>query len=589
MNNNNKIGSRVSARAQLLRGLTSLLLVAPAVVSARDTTAADAPHEIESTAAVIDRRCQRPHEAPRFDDCHWTFHDATHESGLDYSHGFATNQISESDLISGGVAAGDYDADGDIDLYVVTGDIGPNLLYRNHGDGSFEEVGAEAGVALDGHRSSGPIFADVDGDGHLDLLVAGTSTVSLTVLFINNGDGSFEEVSATHLPVTKPALNAAFADIDRDGDLDLVLAHWGVSSYGGPGQPLETEILWRNNGAGVFEDWSGPGGLTDSFPVLPVSGDTVRILDLTFTPNFADLDDDGWPDLVLASDFGTSKVLMNEAGIFHNATTPVISDENGMGGTVGDFDNDGDMDWFVSSIYDRDQMNQPGQNWGLSGNRLYRNDGQGNFSDATDEAGVRRGYWGWASCFADFNNDSRLDLLHVNGFPLIGTEFDTDPTRLFMNQGSGVFAQRALRHGLNDRAQGRGVVCFDADRDGDLDLFIANNQAPGRYFRNDGVHHGNYFTVQLAGPPGNTQGIGAKVWLQTNAATLRRDIRAGSNFVSQDPAEAHFGLGAQKYIDQLRVEWPDGEEAVILNLRANSRIQLRHPALGAPALRYLNP
>ena len=211
--------------------------------------------------------------------------------------------------------------------------------------------------------------------------------------------------------------STAAADYDKDGDVDLFLTHWTQS--GGPNH------LWQNNGDGSFSPVDVTAGIT---------GITDTGYDLSFTPNFADLNNDGWPDIVLASDFGTSQVFHNNGnGTFTNTTQAVINDENGMGAALGDYDNDGDLDWFVSSIYEADGV--PDGGWRTSGNRLYRNRGDGTFDDATDQAGVRPGHWGWGSVFADLNNDGHEDIFHVNGWehPL----FENDPSLLYMNCANG--------------------------------------------------------------------------------------------------------------------------------------------------------
>jgi len=299
-------------------------------------------------------------------------------------------------------------------------------------------------------------------------------------------------------------------------------------------------------------------------------------------------------DLVVAGDFGTSQLFRNRGdGTFEVATTPVISDENGMGSAVGDYDNDGDLDWFVSSIWDPDGI--PGGNWGVTGNRLYRNaspEGGGEIvlEDATDDAGVRRGYWGWGSCFADFDNDGDLDLFHTNGFPA-GPEFDADPARLFLNRGDGTFEERAEEAGVAAPGQGRGVVCFDVDRDGDLDLFVAQNRGRPLLFRNDGevasttdevagttdggtTDGGHYLAVRLRGARPNTEGIGARITVTAGGRSQLREIRAGINFVSQNPAEAHFGLGDATVVDELRVLWPDGTEELHHDVAADRLVVL---------------
>ena len=470
-------------------------------------------------------------------------------AGLDYSHGYVGPIEPEIRNAVSGVAVGDFNGDHWLDLYVVRGDIGPNLLFANLGDGTFAEVGAVAGVAITGELGSGPAFFDYDGDGWLDLFVGGIDG-SKPHLFHNRGDSTFEEVTAAAgIQVAGNTVSAAFGDYDRDGDLDLVTSHWHTDAA--------TEIghIWRNRGDGTFEK------VTDA--EAGITG--YESFDYTLSPNFVDYDGDGWPDLLNSGDFGTSKIFRNRGdGTFEDRTSAVITDENGMGSALADYDGDGDLDWFVSSVWDPDGFNG-GAHWGLTGNRLYRNIGGGEFEDATDEAGVREGYWGWGSCFVDLDNDGVLDLFHVNGFrgPLAG-EFLEDPSRLFMGNGDGTFTERSVELGIDDKNQGRGVVCFDYDRDGDIDLFVANNSQPPVFFRNELIENGDpagehhYLNLRLRGKPPNGEAIGARVRLSAGGVTQLREVNAKCSYVSHQPAEEHFGLGANTVIDEIEVTWPDG-------------------------------
>lgn len=511
----------------------------------------------------------------------WTFTEVHEQAGLVYEHRYAEPVL--ADWSAGGVAAGDYDRDGWVDLYVVRGDAGPNLLFRNRGDGTFEERGESAGVAVRGARSVGPVFVDFDGDGWLDLFVPAllcenkvsycdderAPRLGAVKLFRNRGDGTFADVTEqSGLRFTRDSFSAAWGDYDLDGDLDLFVTHWGDNRPAG-----SSEHFWRNNGEGTFTDVSVALGIASAYTFA-----TGEIGDLSFTPNFADLDSDGWPDLLVAGDFRQSKVFRNRNGQeFTDVTTSVISDENGMGAAVGDYDNDGDLDWFVSSIWDPDQDNRE-NNWYVSGNRLYRNRGDGSFEDATDEAGVRAGYWGWGATFADLDNDGWLDLYHVNGWRTDDPnayEFHHDPAVLFRNGQKGAFEEIAERVGVADRGQGRGLVAFDYDRDGDLDLFLANIQGPPALYRNELSRESNFVSVRLIGPSPNTEGIGARVWIEAGGLRQMRELRVGSNFVSQDPAEAHFGLGFAAQVDRLRVRWPNGQEQEWQSLPANAWVVVR--------------
>jgi enediyne biosynthesis protein E4 len=494
----------------------------------------------------------------------WRFVDVTIDAGLGYQHGFTAPRVSVRRMLLAGVAAGDYDNDGWIDLYAIRGDIGPNLLFRNTHDGRFEDVAGAAGVAIDGAIESGALFADFDGDGWLDLFVGGLEDTP-NRLFRNAGDGTFvDATAASGLVMNLDTFSATAGDYDRDGDLDLFLAHWDV--------PMQDSHLWNNDGAGSFVCVDATAGLHDL-------GDGTR--DYSFTGNFTDIDADGWPDLLVASDFGTSRVFMNNGdGTFRDATTGVISDENGMGAAVGDYDNDGDLDWFVSSIWE-DSL-RAGDAWGITGNRMYRNRGDGSFEDATDEAGVRRGFWGWGSSFADLDNDGHLDLYHVNGYPFEDDFFLNDPALLFVSAGDGTFVERSAELGADLTGQGRGIVCFDFDRDGDLDIFVANHFQAPVLLRNDGGNAQHYLSLVLRGAVPNTRAIGARVRIEIGGTAQLREVSAGNNYLSQNPADVHFGLGESSRVDRLTIDWPDGAATVVENVAADQRLVVEQPVVGAP-------
>ena len=457
-----------------------------------------------------------------------------------------------------GIAAADYDADGDIDLLVVGGDAAPWHLYRNAGDGTYDEVAASVGLNLTA-KSSGPAFGDIDGDGDLDLFV-GVIEGDFHYLFENQG-GTFVDITAgSGIQLDGPVVvSSLFGDYDQDGDLDLILGRWGTPAAG-------TETLFRNRGDGTFEPVTDEAGLD----LLIETASTARrgadgiLYDYTFTPTLSDIDSDGDPDLLFAADFQTSQVMRNNGdGTFTRTTDrDVIIDEAGMGAAVGDYDNDGDMDWFVSSIF---QQNA------LRGNRLYRNDGTGAFEDVTSVAGVEDGAWGWGSCFADFDNDGNLDIYHVNGwrgFTGSGSNtsdegeddslFLANPSRFFHAQGDGTFVESADEFGVDHTGQGRGVACFDADRNGTIDIVVASNDEQQlAHYRNDTDNDNHYLTIRLRDATGNRLGIGSWVTVTTEYGTQVRELRGGNNFTSHNPFEVHFGLGAATVADVV-VRWPDG-------------------------------
>ena len=417
------------------------------------------------------------------------YRDVTHRSGIDFESGsLGIDGFAFVDLMArSSAAAGDYDGDGDGDLFIVRGDIGPNLLYRNDGRLRFTEVAAAAGLAYTraaglNYRHAGATFADLDGDGDLDLFLGGLQG-DPSLLFRNNGDGTFDDVTARSGLDTMNAeqtFSAAFGDYDLDGDLDMALAHWGTwrgagVAYGppvrrDPDRPPDTEHLWRNDSSAErirFTKVSVAAGISPSILTLPdpeepfAEGHQSRERDWTFTPTFARIDDDRYPDLLFVADFNRSQVFLNNRdGTFRNVTdTGVLIDDHGMGSAVADFDADGDLDWFVSSVYYGGEGQTPDP---FRGNRLYRNDG-GTFVDATDQAGVVDGGWGWAACAIDFENDGDLDIYHTNGWVGLGStveaDYTADRSRAFVNAGDGTFTDRAGPLGLDGRrARSRGGV-----------------------------------------------------------------------------------------------------------------------------------
>lgn len=466
--------------------------------------------------------------------------------------------------MGGGLSATDFDRDGDIDLYFVGGDGEPNALYRNDGGNVFANVTAAAGLDVT-HLGSGPAFADIDSDGDLDLFVGSVESNS-NYLFRNDG-GTFTDVTLNSgIAVSADnSISASFSDYDLDGDLDLFLAHWGND------QQADTETVWDNNGDGTFTSASIPTGIAGQ--IITLTGSS-RYIDFTFAPMMSDIDRDGDPDLLFASDFETSKVFLNNGDATFTDITDrnVIIDRNGMGSAAGDYDNDGDMDWFVTSIFEPSQPNNPNP-----GNRLYRNDGNGVFADVTDAAGVADGGWGWGVCMEDFDNDGDVDIFHVNGWwqndpraEVNSYEFASDMVRYFESQGDGTFVETAEAAGLDDTGQGRGVACFDSDRDGDLDLVITNNLDDDSvvFYRNELAGNNRYLTVKLSGAGMNTDAIGAMIEITDGTRTQIREIRASNHFVSQNPAEAHFGLGSATTID-MTIFWPDGGQTVLNGVAAN--------------------
>jgi hypothetical protein len=374
------------------------------------------------------------------------------------------------------------------------------------------------------------------------------------------------------------SISASFGDYDLDGDLDMFIAHWGTE-YPDLQNPGDTEHLWINDTAGIggtihFTSVSESAGISPSILNLPDPLVVWRDHDYTFAQSFARIDDDLYPDIVLTADSNQSMVFMNNTdGTFTNATdVAVVTDAFGMGSTLGDYDDDGDLDWFVTAIID-----VPG---GVSpdpirtGNRFFRND-NGVFVDATTATNTLDGAWGWGACFMEFENDGDLDIYQTNGYD---NDFVSDVSRAFVSDGNGLFINRATQLGLDDTQQGRGAVCADFDGDGDVDIFQTHLGSPvaATMWRNNASTN-NYLPVKLNGRAPNTEAAGARIFATIGARTMMREVIIGNNFLSQNPADQYFGLGSSALVDELRVQWPDDQETTLTAVAAGQTLTLDQP------------
>ena len=496
--------------------------------------------------------------------------------GITFSSGYSDDMNPMIRLFAGGGAVGDIDADGDLDIFIVPGNTGPNLLYLNQGGAGFREDASGAGLAFtksatETYRQSGPIFGDLDGDGDLDLFLGGLEN-DPSQIFQNDGTGQFTDVTAgsgIDFMSSPHTISAALGDYDGDGDLDMAMAHWGTPRD--RNNPGETETLWRNEttgGAIKFTAVSQQAGISSELGLDRTGGVLGEDHDYTFAPGFADIDGDGDQDLLSVADFGSSRVFINDGdGTFTNITDPtIITDTNGMGAAIGDYDGDGDMDWFVSSI---------------DGNRLYQNTG-GNFIYPTEAADVDKGGWGWGSCFADFNADGRLDIYQTNGWDVgmdpENSPYADDTSRLWMSNPDGSFEDMANASGMLDAEQGRGVICDDFDADGDVDVLLLtlDDQQAALLWTNE-LSDANTLSVILEGKAPNTFGVGALVSITVSGITQTRLVGVNSNFISHNSTVQYFGLGDATEIETLRVVWPDGVVTDMTNIDANQSLTLQHP------------
>ncbi|NCG18566.1 MAG: hypothetical protein GWP91_06100, partial [Rhodobacterales bacterium] len=497
------------------------------------------------------------------------FADITAASGLDR---LQWDPIAEpyrcsggEEWMSGGAAVADFDGDGRLDLFLPRMYL-PDLLYRALPAGDYEEVGAQYGVD-DSGPSNGALFVDVDGDGDLDLVVTMMGAAP-NLLYVNEGAFFSEEsvLRGVDLPLADPSAcslttSVSAGDVDGDGDLDLLLAAWQRPDLLG----TERAALLVNDGFGFFtEDMTALG------------------MDLNlragFTGAFIDFDDDGDVDLGLAADWASSGLYQNDGGSFTDvtATASVGTDENGMGADWADVNGDGHLDWFVTSV--SDDTVPCSNNWGCSGNRLYLSDGAGGFTDGTDDWGLRDGDWGWGARFFDVDHDGDLDLAQQNGMPHPG--FTEDSFRLWINQGID-YEDESCSRGTFYAGQGRGVVTFDQDNDGDQDLLLTFTGDLPRLLRNDdGASQGAWLRVSLVGPSPNTFGVGATVrFLPADGGNpLRRDLHANSTFLASGPPEVHVGLGENVLAD-VEITWPEGTVQLLVDQPVNQHLTVQHPSL----------
>jgi cytochrome c peroxidase len=468
-------------------------------------------------------------------------------------------------MIAGGVSATYLDDDCWLDLVYAGGERSGMVFYRNRGDQS----GFEAIALLDddpGGLFTGAGSVDLDGNYRREILFGNLRQRTLPIYSSDEGGGYYRVAT---IPMSRHTYGMSFADTNHDGFPEVFLAHWF------PGNVLTAPVFWTNDaGSALWHDDRRAGFSNDDMSQS-----------WNFSPQFADMNDDGETDVVMASDFGTSVVMQGlGGGVFKNVTDrQIITDENGMGSALGDYDNDGDLDWFVTSVLDPD--GEAESNWGVTGNRLYRNDSDGDIRlrNVTKTAGVADGNWGWGACFADFDNDGHLDIFHVNGFGNIPdealvtredrnateafrklvAEFQGSVPRLFINQGDGTFEDQAAEWGLFP-SDGRGTTCFDYDRDGDVDVALLDHSNGLQFFDNQ-MGHANgkrFLFVRLVGAPPNTEALGATVRVTADVGggfgvqTQMRISMANTNFNGQNPPDLHFGMGAAEQGD-ITITWPE--------------------------------
>jgi len=515
------------------------------------------------------------------------FEDATQKSGLGVFHHLAgTPEKSTIVEVDGsGVALLDYDNDGWLDIYLLNGSTFAALkgnepppramLFRNNHDGTFTDVTAQAGVANE-RWGFGVAVGDYDNDGWPDLYVA---NYGKNRLYHNNHDGTFTDLAEkAGLAVGGWSTGPTWGDYDHDGRLDLFVPGYvkfdpahpmlagkngvppnscqfrGVNVFCGPlGLVGEPDHLFHNNGDGTFTEVSVKAGVSDSAGAYGWSS------------VFVDVDDDGWVDLIVANDSVPNYLYHNK----HDGTFEDVSYMSGlalngdgraqasMGIGVGDYNRDGKVDFFITTFSDDYKT-------------LYQNDGTGNFTDVTAQAGLLLPaipFLGWGTGFLDFDNDGLLDILAVNGhvYSLVdkenwGTTWAQRPL-LFRNLNGARFQEvpPATGSGLAVVIPARGAAFGDLFNDGRISAVINNLDSQPTLLRNVVKNHNHWLGLKLIGGPKSPRdAIGAKVFLSAGGIRQRADVFSGASFCSSSDQRAHFGLGGTARVDKVEIYWPSG-------------------------------
>ena len=516
--------------------------------------------------------------------------DVTKETQITFKHtdgSSGKHYIMET--VSAGLALFDYDNDGDVDIYFLNGaplkgttfDVPPkNALYRNEGDWKFTDVTEQSGLGDTGY-GLGVAVADYDSDGDLDVYL---NNYGPNVLYQNNGDGTFTDV-------TKQAgvgngfqvgAGACFLDMDKDGDLDLYVANYlefsydmhvtktirGVPVYANPRYyPPVPDNLFRNNGDGTFTDVSRESGI-------------ARHAGWGMGMVCGDYDNDGDTDIFIANDVAENFLFMNngsgkyeEMALFTGSAYDVSGNSQGsMGVDCGDYDNDGLLDFYMTSY--QGQLTA-----------LYKNLGNGVFQEVNLITGAGSGtrpYVTWGTSIVDFDNDGDRDIFVAAGHLQDNIELFDDTSSylvrniLLMNTGDGKFANVSEESGdgMAVKLSSRGAGFDDLDNDGDVDVVILNSRRQATILRNDSPSQGHWLQVILQAVKTNRNGVGAHVTVTAGDLTLIDEVHSGRGYQSHYGSRLYFGLGKHKQVDRIEVRWIGGGLDVFKDIAADQLIIL---------------
>ena len=525
------------------------------------------------------------------------FVDVADRAGLDFVHrNGATGEFYYPELMQAGCALLDYDGDSLLDIYMIQSGRLPadphsnpdgNRLYHNNGDGTFTDATENGGVGDTGY-GAGVAAADFDADGDVDLYV---TNLGANVLYRNNGDGTFTDVTArASVGDDGYSTSAAFVDYDGDGDLDLYVCNYldwfpaierecfsrgGLRGYCSPGvyERPQRDTLYRNDGDGRFTDVSAEAGIDRSVR----TGLGVAL---------ADFDEDGDTDIYVANDQMANILWINrgdgtfvdEALLRGCAVNEDGRPEAGMGVDAEDFDDDGDVDLFMVHL--------DGET-----NTFYRNLGAGFFEDATMELGlgaVSQASTGFGTSLFDYDCDGRYDIFIANGRVRLGDSMRegdyAERNQLLRGMADGTFEDVSGLAGpdLALAEVSRGAAFGDFDNDGDVDIVVSNNHGPARLLRNQACVGRHWLTVELRCSDRDMHCIGARVTLSTAGRARSRRVQPAYSYGSSNDPRVHFGLGDADTVDVLTVEWPDGRIERRENVAADRILHLSEPGASDP-------
>ncbi len=552
--------------------------------------------EVEGRTARLDRKV--PEEVPQI-----RFENVTTQKGIEFKHFYKERGSRITEDMGSGVAWIDYNNDGYEDLFVVNF-AGPTdmedevresspatpVLYRNNGDGSFTDVTEKAGLNIKVF-GMGTAWADYDNDGHIDCLI---TTYGQNRLFHNNGNGTFTEVTAEAGLAEKDGFwsGAAWADYNGDGFVDLYIG--GYISYFEIPDEEEIRNLQEppSINPSVFDPApnllyrnNGDGTFTEVSEEAGVANPEGKSLAVAWV----DLTNNNLPDLYVANDVTDNMLYQNLGdGTFINISYQAkVADYRGsMGIAIGDWNGDQDYDFFVT-------------HWVAEENAFYSNmvDSRGTleFRDEADRFGMGQSstdYVGWATSFVDINNDGREDLFVVNGH----TMQKTDKPQEMVPMKDRIFWNRNNEEGFYDISElageyfkeewvGRGGAYGDYNNDGRQDLFIVNHDAPAVLLENQTQTDNQWLQLKLEGTESNKSAIGTKIRLIADDEVQIRQVGMQPSYLSQNTLIQQFGLGKAAKADTLFIRWPSGEEQVFTNVKSNQRLHIRE---GDTELRDLN-